>query len=386
MARRNAPKTVDLRAGPTLDIDDDLLSEALAAVEQRAAAPSAPPPADDEADSEVAIDIDTASDDGDEDALGIITIETLGDDMVVALEPAEKTSGGQGGNDDRDSMFEIPMDLLAPDEGQAPPSSDPDDERTDPAGISPRTGPLPDQPKPITADPKMLERVSRMRKRIRVLQRRNDELKRRFEEREIELDSERQGHQLTRSRLRIADNLRQDAEEQRDNVDRFARSLRNRLLTQEEELARLQRRSSHELEQTRQFAADSTIRELLPVLDNLQLALSHANTDPEKFVPGVQMVVDLFRRSLERLGVGFIEASPGTPFDPAVHEAILTLPCEDWPEGSVAEEVRSGYTLKGRLLRASQVSVAGPPYKPRERPVPPEVDDATPAKQAAGEE
>ncbi len=376
MARRNAPKTVNLKAGPTLHIDDELLSEALAAVESRNNPTPAPSTLrDDEARSDIAVDI---AEHDQEDALGVITIQTLSDDLVMELEPVEPRRASA--DIESASMFEIPADLLAPDAtgGAAPKDMDPEDERTDPSGIKPRTSPQ-RLAKPITADPKMLDRVSRMRKRIRKLQRRKDELK-------AELDRERQAHQLSRSRFRITDNARQEAEEQRDNIDRFARSLRSRLQGEEEEISRLQRRSSHEIEQTRMFAADSTIREILPVLDNLLLALGHADTDLGKFLPGVQMVSDQFQRSLERLGVGFIEASVGTPFDPAVHEAILTMPSTELLAGTIAEEVRSGYTLNGRLLRASQVTVAGPPRKAPERSVPPEADDARPPSKLGAEE
>ena len=188
MARRNVPKTINLRAGPTLHIDDDLLSEALAAVEHRASSPTpvAQNP-DSEDDSEIQIDI---AEPDQEDTIGVVTIQTLSDDLVMALEPLEPDDDA---DEDSPSMFEIPEDLLDVDDGtaKAPPRKHPDDERTDPAGIKPRRATPPPAAvptKPITADPKMLARVSRMRKRVRQLQRRSDEL-------QAELDKERQAQQ-----------------------------------------------------------------------------------------------------------------------------------------------------------------------------------------------
>ncbi len=363
---RKRPNQADPVEGPTLHIDDDLLLEALAAVERRAGQPS-----EDERDDEVPIDVDEPAG----GAGGEITIQPLDDELVVALESADAPRRAEPM-----PWLNVPDDLLEPDDaGQW------DDERTDPVGIAPppQAPPAAAEPKrsprSLLSDPKALQRVSKMRKRIKQLQRKVSEL-------ETELDRERQAAHLARSRYRISENARMEAEEQRDNIDRFSRGLRTSLLAQEEELARVQRRSSTEVERARLFGADKTIREILPVLDNLDLALNHADTDPEKFVPGVRMVASLFLRSLERVGVTPIDADPGTPFDPAVHEAILTLPSDEHPPGSVAEEVRRGYMLNERLLRASQVTVVGGPIGRREPRVPEGADDAAPQSTSAGEE
>ena len=316
-----------------------------------------------------------------------ITIQPLSDDLIVSLDPSPND---QPSADAALPWLQVPDDLLEPEEPRIPADNQPDlndDERTDPVGFVPLQEPQGSTPEPrrpasarsLLSDPKALERVSKLRRRVKTLQRRVAEL-------EAELDQERQGSHLARSRNRIAENAKLEAVEQRDNIDRFARTLRTRLLAQEEELARVQKRSSHDLERARLFGADNTIREILPVLDNLELALTHADTDPEKFIPGVRMVANQFVRSLERVGVYGIEAAPGTPFDPSVHEAILTIPSTEHPEGTVAEEVRKGYTLNDRLLRASQVTVAGAPRLPPERAVPRVTDDAAPSAGSGSEE
>jgi molecular chaperone GrpE len=375
VTRRNRTNQADPVEGPTLHIDDDLLLEALAAVERRSGAPAGARELDD--DPEIPIDLDEDDVGG---AGGEITIQPLTDDLVMDLDPSDAADAAPV---PPSFMFEVPADLLESDGVEHPEDAAYlEDERTDPRGFVPVRGPAPAptaSPRSLLSDPKMLERVSRMRKRIKSLQHRVAEL-------EEALDQERQGHHLARSRARIAENSRVEAEEQRDNIDRFARSLRTRVLAQEEDLGRLQKRSSHELERARLYGADNTIREILPVLDNLVLALGHADTDPDKFVPGVRMVASHFLRSLERLGVNPIEASPGTPFDPAFHEAILTIPCAEHPEGTVAEEIRRGYTLHDRLLRASQVTVAGPAFAAKEPTVPESSDDAAPGSAAGDEE
>ncbi|MFH1467297.1 MAG: nucleotide exchange factor GrpE [Pseudomonadota bacterium] len=379
MPPRPPVQRVNLTSGPSLLIDDDLINEALAAVERRAA-PPAPAPADDD---EVLVDI-TPEEDGSEvaGAGGEITIESLSDDLIVAIEPEAPPSPPPApAGHARAPLFAIPEDL-AEDESASDPglTRGPDDEeRTDPAGIRPAKPAEALDPRPITADPVELDRVARLRKKSRALQAR-------LAQANADLDQERQALQAARARARFADLARQEAEEQREGLDRFARSLRTRILALEEEVARLQRRGSTEVAQSRQIAAEATIRELLPILDNLQLALSHVETDLDRFVPGVEMVASQFVRSLERLGVERIEATPGTRFDPAVHEAILTMPSDGIAEGHVLEEVRAGYTLKARLLRAAQVSVAGPPLRVRERVLPPAIDDALPSASTGDEE
>ncbi len=366
MTQRNRSRPADPSEGPTLHIDDDLLLQALASVERHSGSEAASGRGEDGEDPEIPIDVDHHRG----GAGGEISIDSLDDELIVDLEPIEP---GPSAPQAPGFLFEVPEDLL---------DADVDPDLTDPRGFTPAPpqpppeppseAPAPPSAKSLLSDPMVLDRVSRMRKRIKKLQRRVSEL-------EGELDQERQSAQLARSRARIAENSRIEADEQRDNIDRFARSLRQRVMAQEEELARLKKRSSTELERARMFGADNTIREILPVLDNLELAISHADTDPEKFVPGVKMVTSQFLRSLERIGVNPIDATPGTPFDPSIHEAILTMPSSEHPEGTVAEQVRSGYTLHERLLRASQVTVAGPPMRPREAIVPPASDDAIPA-------
>jgi len=372
--RRKRPNQADPVEGPTLHIDDNLLLEALAAVERRST-PAGEQADDAEQDSEVMIDVAEELPSG---AGGEITIQSLSDDLVVSLEPEAPADGGE--SPALPPWLAVPEDLLEIDT----PATPRDDERTDPVGFVSPHPPAPEPPPATTArsllsDPKALQRVSKMRRKIKQLQRKVSDL-------EANLDQERQGNHLARSKARIANNARMEAEEQRDNIDRFARGLRTSLLAQEEELARLQKRTSTELERARLFGADKTIREILPVLDNLDLALAHADTDPEKFIPGVRMVANLFLRSLERVGVVPIEASPGTPFDPSVHEAILTIPSTEHPEGTVAEQVRKGYSLNERLLRASQVTVVGAPRAPIERTVPKLTDDAAPSKASGDEE
>jgi molecular chaperone GrpE len=117
-----------------------------------------------------------------------------------------------------------------------------------------------------------------------------------------------------------------------------------------------------------QAAAADLIRQLLPVLDDLERALRAVPVDlvGSSWAEGIHLIDRALRAALERAGLERISAE-GQPFDPQVHEALLQ---EDAPErtaGVVVRELRPGYRLGDRVLRPAQVSVArgGPPPAPR---------------------
>lgn len=105
-------------------------------------------------------------------------------------------------------------------------------------------------------------------------------------------------------------------------------------------------------------AAQGLVEQLLPVLDDFELALlaaDHAKDD--NFVRGVEMVYGSLLDVLRKAGLEKIDAT-GKPFDPSQHEAMMELP-GGAPDGepNVAEVVRSGYTLSGRVIRPARVTV-----------------------------
>ena len=148
----------------------------------------------------------------------------------------------------------------------------------------------------------------------------------------------------------------------------------------EAERERLRERRRRELEDARQHGLAPTLKELLPVLDHLEMAVAHASAEPDKLVEGVRMIVGQFGRALEARGVDRVDASAGTPFDPERHEALQRVESAAHPPGSVLDELRAGYTLNGRLLRAARVTVVAPPAAP-----PPEREPAgAPASETSG--
>jgi len=118
------------------------------------------------------------------------------------------------------------------------------------------------------------------------------------------------------------------------------------------------RRSGQEATDRSRYAAESAAVALIPVLDNLQRAIQHA-PEGDPMVDGVRMVARQFSDALRSLGVTEIEAE-GSPFDPAVHEAIGGEESPDVAEDTVVAVLQPGYRLHDRVLRPALVRVAHP--------------------------
>lgn len=150
-------------------------------------------------------------------------------------------------------------------------------------------------------------------------------------------------------------NLRQQLEaketEAKNNYDR--------LLRQAAELENYKKRTVRERDEAIRFANESLIKDLLPVVDNLERAIAHAagGDNGKPLVEGVELVLRGLLDILAKHGVVAISAT-GQPFDPSKHEAMTQVETEDHEPNSVVEELHKGYLLRDRLLRPALVSVA----------------------------
>ena len=106
-----------------------------------------------------------------------------------------------------------------------------------------------------------------------------------------------------------------------------------------------------------ELASEPVMRRLLEVLDEFELALMHASERPDydRFLHGVELVFAKLADALKAEGLEKIEAQ-GKPFDPELHEALLQSGDDDG-EPVVADVLRNGYTLRGRVLRPAGVRV-----------------------------
>ena len=139
----------------------------------------------------------------------------------------------------------------------------------------------------------------------------------------------------------------------------------NRYLRAVADLENFRRRTVREKDELRQFAASGVLEDLLPVVDNLSLAIGAAkqpNADLKNLTGGVEMVLSQLKSALSSHGLK--EISPaGQPFDANLHESISAQASAEIPEGHVATVVRPGFSLNGRLLRPASVVVSSGPTK-----------------------
>ncbi|MCU0872909.1 MAG: nucleotide exchange factor GrpE [Pirellulaceae bacterium] len=135
-----------------------------------------------------------------------------------------------------------------------------------------------------------------------------------------------------------------------------------RVLRAHAELENYRKRANRHLEEEKKYAALPLMRDLLPVVDNLERAIQSADQEggSARLVEGVKMVSQLLAMVLERHHCRRIEAQ-GAVFDPHVHEAIAQLPSEQVPPGNVLEVAQNGYQLHDRVVRPAQVMVSGRP-------------------------
>jgi len=121
----------------------------------------------------------------------------------------------------------------------------------------------------------------------------------------------------------------------------------------------LRKRTEKEKSDHSRHALGNVVREILPVLDNLDAALS-APSLPDQvdhFRSGVELIARQLAEVLGRFGLKVVPGE-GAPFDPAHHEAVAKVETDDLPHNSVAKELRKGYLLADRLLRPAMVKVA----------------------------
>lgn len=138
--------------------------------------------------------------------------------------------------------------------------------------------------------------------------------------------------------------------------------MREQLLRTAADFDNFRKRSRREIEDARTRAREELLRDLLPVFDNLERAVVHAEqaTDAKAVADGVGMVLRQFTDTLGRIGIQRVE-SVGKPFDPSFHDAFQQVETSEHPPGTVVAELQPGYAMGDRLIRAAMVMVAKPP-------------------------
>ncbi|HGJ66761.1 TPA: nucleotide exchange factor GrpE [bacterium] len=119
------------------------------------------------------------------------------------------------------------------------------------------------------------------------------------------------------------------------------------------------KRSAREYENIRKYASENIIKELLPIIDNFERGIESANElkDFNSFLNGIKLILNQMINLLEKEGVKQIKAI-GETFDPNIHEAVMHINSDDYPENIVAQEFQKGYILNDRVIRPAMVAVS----------------------------
>jgi molecular chaperone GrpE len=151
----------------------------------------------------------------------------------------------------------------------------------------------------------------------------------------------------------LREQLRQEQDKSKDHL--------NKLLYAQADFENYRKRLEQEVDSRIDAGKARLLRDMLTIVDELELALKAAkNAETGSAVSvGLEIVLKKFRDLLASEGLSKIEAI-GKKFDPTLHEAVERVPCDDKEEGTVLEEIRQGFTLKGRLVRPSIVKIAVP--------------------------
>ena len=149
------------------------------------------------------------------------------------------------------------------------------------------------------------------------------------------------------------------------------KAVQDRYLRLAAEFENYKKRAQKDQAEYAKYANERLLRELLPVLDNLQRALQHAQQSggTNGLIEGVELTCKQYLEVLSRFGVRPIP-SVGQPFDPAVHQAVATVDPQGRAPNTIVEEYEKGYYLHDRVLRPAIVTVAASgPDECRDAPV-----------------
>ena len=121
----------------------------------------------------------------------------------------------------------------------------------------------------------------------------------------------------------------------------------------------MRKRLQNDADMIRKYRIQGFAADILPAIDNLERALAvvSENEEVKNYMGGINMVYQQIMNALSNEGVSAIEAKD-KPFDPKVHQALLTEKVEGVESGIVLEEIQKGYMLKDRVLRATLVKVS----------------------------
>ena len=158
------------------------------------------------------------------------------------------------------------------------------------------------------------------------------------------------------------EDLKKSLEEREEEL----RQKHDSLLRNQADFENFKKRTAREKADLLKFGNEALMRELLPVIDNFERSLAHAQDAPsiDDIISGIDLIKKDLMQKLEKFGLKAISAQ-GEPFDPLKHEATLQIETPDHIENTIVDELQKGYCIHDRLLRPAMVTVAKAPSTPQ---------------------
>jgi molecular chaperone GrpE len=193
-----------------------------------------------------------------------------------------------------------------------------------------------------------------MNTKIEVKTDKDSEREKAIQDEEVPIDKSQKAKEkplenMTKSEL--LEKINEIQEESQKNHDLYLRS--------EAEIENVKKRNKKDKEEWVKYANESLIKEILPVVDNLEMAISHSQDENsvEALREGVELTLKGLRDTLEKSGLEVVKAE-GEPFDPNYHHAVSEQADEKVETGRILQELQRGYTLNKRLIRPAMVIVS----------------------------
>lgn len=145
-----------------------------------------------------------------------------------------------------------------------------------------------------------------------------------------------------------------------DDVNPLEKELgetKEQLLRVTAEYANFRKRSEKEKQDSYVFAKSDTIKELLPVIDNLERALQSEQQDFDGLKKGVEMTFESLMSTLKKLGIE-VYGKSGDIFDPNLHNAVMHIEDENLKDGEIVDVFQKGYKIDDRIIRPAMVKSA----------------------------
>jgi molecular chaperone GrpE len=144
--------------------------------------------------------------------------------------------------------------------------------------------------------------------------------------------------------------------EQIDTLKKQAEDAKNDALRAVADADNFRKRLSKDADERVKYAGTKILEGLLPVLDNLEMAIDHSECD-NPLKQGVELTLKLMLETLNKNGLEKIAVEAGAEFDPAFHEALMLDSTDEYDSNKVTMVLQNGYTLNGRVIRPAKVKV-----------------------------